>query len=78
MASSTTMPIERISARSVRLLIEKSRKYITAKVAMIEAGIARPGMMVARTFRRKRKMMNTTSTAASTRVSSASLIERLT
>src|ERR1041384_1725516 len=60
MASSTTIPIERIRARRVRLLIEKSRKYITAKVAMIDAGIASPGMKVALAFRRKRKMISTT------------------
>jgi len=77
-ASSTTMPIASVSASSVKLLIENPRKYITANVATMEAGIARPGMTVARKFRRKTKMITTTSAAAISSVSSASRIERLT
>src|SRR5947207_2327690 len=38
-ASSTTMPIAIVSASSVKLLIEKPRKYMIANVAMIDAGI---------------------------------------
>ena len=63
-ASSTTMPIARVSASRVKLLIEKPRKYMIAKVAMMDVGIARPGMIVARRLRRKMKMMTTTSAAA--------------
>ncbi len=58
--------------------MEKPRKYITAKVAMIDVGIARPGMIVARRFLRNTKMMMITSTAAISSVSCASLIERVT
>ena len=77
-ASSTTMPMASVSARSVKLLIEKPMKYMIANVATMDVGIARPGMIVARRLRRKMKMMITTSRAAISRVSSASLIERLT
>src|SRR5215204_2889385 len=78
MASSTTMPIARVSARRVKLLTEKPMKYMIANVATMDVGIARPGMIVARRLRRKMKMMITTSRAAISSVSSASLIERLT
>ncbi len=47
-----------------------------ANVATMDVGIARPGMIVARRFRRKMKMMITTSAAAMSSVSSASRIER--
>ena len=77
-ASSTTMPIARISASSVRLLIENPRKYITANVVTIDVGIASPGMIVARKFRRNTKMIRITRIAAITSVSCASLMERVT
>ena len=48
-----------------------------AKVATMDVGIARPGMMVARRLRRKTKMITTTRPAARISVSSASWIERL-
>jgi len=38
MASSTTMPMAMVSASSVKLLIEKPRKYMMANVATIDAG----------------------------------------
>ena len=63
-ASSTTMPMASVSASRVKLLIEKPRKYMIAKVATMDVGIARPGMIVARRFRRKTKMITTTSPAA--------------
>ena len=63
-ASSTTMPMARVSASRVKLLIEKPRKYMIANVATMDVGIASPGMIVARKFRRKRKMMITTRPAA--------------
>ena len=74
-ASSTTIPIARISASSVRLLIVKPSAYMTPNAAMIDVGMARPGMSVARRFRRKTKMMMTTRIAARTSVSSASRID---
>ena len=53
-------------------------KYMMANADTIDVGIARPGMIVARKLRRKRKMMTTTSRAAISKVSSASLMERFT
>ncbi|MNE72748.1 hypothetical protein D3C80_1687150 [compost metagenome] len=53
MASSTTKPVAMVSAISVRLLMEKSRKYMTAKVPTRESGTATLGIMVAGTLRRK-------------------------
>src|SRR2546428_9467234 len=73
-ASSTTMPIAIVSASRVKLLIEKPRKYMMANVATIDAGIASPGITVARTFRRNTKMINTTRIAAIRSVRRASLI----
>ena len=77
-ASSTTMPIAIVSASRVKLLIENPRKYMIAKVDTMDAGIASPGMIVARTFRRNTKMINTTRIAAMSRVRRASLIECVT
>ena len=45
--------------------MEKPRAAMIAKEPMIETGIATSGISVARQFRRKRKIMSTTSTAAS-------------
>src|SRR2546422_5748798 len=69
-ASSTTMPMAIVSASSVKLLIEKPRKYMMANVATIDAGIASPGITVARRFRRNTKMINTTD-RKSTRLNSS-------
>src|SRR6059036_4584 len=77
-ASSTTMPMAIVRASSVKLLIEKPRKYMMANVATIDAGIASPGITVARRFRRNTKMINTTRIAAIRRVRRASLIECVT
>ena len=49
-----------------------------AKVATMDAGIASPGMIVARMFRKKTKMINTTRMAAMSNVSRASSIECVT
>ncbi len=49
-----------------------------ANADTIDAGIAMPGMIVARRFLRNRKMMTITRPAAISRVSSASVIERRT
>src|SRR6266699_3771874 len=78
MASSTTMPIAIVRASSVKLLIEKPRKYMMAKVETIDAGIASPGITVARRFRRNTKMISTTRMAAIKSVRRASLIECVT
>jgi hypothetical protein len=72
------MPIASVNARSVRLLIEKPTKYMIANVETIEAGIARPGMTVARRLRKNTKMITTTRMPAMTSVSIASSIERRT
>ncbi len=77
-ASSTTMPIAIVSASRVKLLIEKPRKYMIANVATMDAGIARPGMIVARTLRRNTKMIRTTRIAAMSSVRRASPIECVT
>ena len=72
------MPIAIVNASSVKLLIEKPRKYMMANVATIDAGIASPGMIVARMFRRNTKMISTTRIAAMSNVSFASSIECVT
>ena len=77
-ASSTTIPIAMVNASSVKLLIEKPRKYRIANTVMIDVGIASPGMIVARRLRRKTKMISTTRIAAMNSVRRASLIECVT
>ena len=47
MASSTTKPVEMVSAISVRLLMLKPNMYIAAKVPTSESGTATPAMNVA-------------------------------
>ncbi len=54
MASSTTKPVEMVSAISDRLLSEKPHRCITPNVPISDSGTATPGMMVARKLRRKR------------------------
>ena len=56
MASSTTKPVEMVSAMSVRLLMLKPNMYIAAKVPMSESGTATPAMKVAASVRRKTKI----------------------
>ncbi len=53
MASSTTKPVEMVSAISDRLLSEYPHRYITPKVPIRLSGTATPGMSVARSERRK-------------------------
>ncbi len=60
MASSTTKPVEMVSAMSVRLLMLKPNMYIAAKVPMSESGTATPAMKVAERVRRKTKITPTT------------------
>ena len=52
MASSTTNPVEMVSAMRERLLRLYPHRYITAKVPISESGTAIPGMIVARSERR--------------------------
>ena len=52
MASSTTNPVEMVSAMRERLLRLYPHRYITAKVPISESGTAMPGMIVARSERR--------------------------
>jgi len=75
MASSTTKPIERVSASNDRLSMLKPRGYMSANVPTIDSGKARLGMIVARTLRRKRKITRTTNPSASSMVNLTSLTE---
>ncbi len=59
-ASSTTKPVEIVSAMSVRLFREKPSRYIAPKVPTSESGTATLGMTVPTAVRRKRKMTMTT------------------
>ena len=68
MASSTTKPMERISAIMEMLLRLKSSRYITEKVPMMEKGSAMAGIMVAEKFRRKRKITMITRARVATMV----------
>ncbi|CAB5723950.1 Uncharacterised protein [Delftia tsuruhatensis] len=65
MASSTTKPVEIVSAISVRLLIEKPARYITPKVPISDSGTAKLGISVAEALRRNTKITATTRAMAS-------------
>ena len=60
MASSTTKPVEMVSAISVRLLMEKPARYITPKVPTSDSGTATLGISVAEALRRNTKITATT------------------
>ena len=60
MASSTTKPTARVSAIRDRLFMLKSSRYMIANVPAIDIGNARLGIIVAETFRKKRKITSTT------------------
>src|SRR2546422_738842 len=60
MASSTTKPVEIVSAISVRLLRLYPRRYIAANVPTKDSGTATLGMIVADGLRRNRKITITT------------------
>src|SRR5580698_4702876 len=60
-ASSTTKPVEMVSAISVKLLRLNPSAYIAANVPTSESGTATLGMMVAAKVRRNTKMTATTS-----------------
>jgi len=72
MASSTTNPVEIVSAISERLLSEKFSRYMMAKVPTMESGTDRLGMKVAGILRRKTKITAITSTTASANSNSTS------
>ena len=75
MASSTTKPVEMVSAMSERLSMLKPARYMMPKVPMSETGTATAGISMVRKSRRKMKTTRMTSTTAMTRVRSTSLIE---
>ena len=62
-------------AKSVSVLMEKSRMMNAASVPTSDTGTASSGMTVARQFCKKMKMTNTTSASASANVWSTSLID---
>ena len=64
MASSTTKPVEIVSAIMVRLLRLKPARYITPNVPTRDSGTEKLGMIVAGTLRKNIKITNTTSTTA--------------
>jgi len=64
MASSTTKPTDSVSASIVMLLMENPSAYIAANVPTSDTGTASPGMMVAGTFRRNRKITRMTKAIA--------------
>src|ERR1700678_2108839 len=76
-ASSTTKPVEMVSAINDRLAMLKPHRYITPKVPISEIGTARPGIMVARKLRRNRKTTLTTRQNQINSVPSTSLTDAL-
>src|SRR5919108_5004014 len=59
-ASSTTKPVEIVSAISVRLLRLNPAKYMAAKVPTSDNGTATAGITVVESFLRNRKITATT------------------
>ena len=72
------MPMARTSAKSVSVLMEKSRRYTPANVPTSAMGTARQGMSVARQSCRKRYTTANTSSMASSSVRTTSSTERRT
>ena len=75
MASSTTMPMASTMANSVSVLIEKPNSCSPAKVPISDTGTASIGMSVARQLCRNTNTTASTMKAASTMVTSTSLID---
>src|SRR6202171_1754233 len=71
-ASSTTNPVEIVSAISERLSRLKPNRYIATKVPTSDKGTDRLGMMVAGRVRRNKKITRTTSATASASSNSTS------
>ena len=65
MASSTTIPMARISPSSVIMLSEKPNASITPKVPISDMGTAMTGISVARQFCSDRNTTRITSSSAS-------------
>ena len=74
-ASSTTKPVEIVSAMSVRLFRLYPSRYMTPNVPTSESGTATLGITVAASVRRKRKMTSTTSAIVSISSNSPSSTE---
>src|SRR5580698_2945190 len=74
-ASSTTKPVEMVSAINDKLSRLKPSKYITASVPTSDSGTDRLGMIVAGTLRRKTKITATTKTTDRNSSNSTSLTE---
>src|SRR5712672_2579800 len=74
-ASSTTKPVEIVSAIRVRLFRLYPSRYITPNVPIRERGTAMLGIIVAQTFRKNRNITSTTSATVRTNVNSISLSE---
>ena len=77
MASSTTNPVEIVSAISDRLSRLYPHRYMMPKVPINETGTATPGMNIVRRLRRKTKTTRITSSTATTKVNSTSRIDAL-
>ena len=75
MASSTSRPMDSAMPNMVSVLIEKPKAASTPKVPNNTTGTAMVGMSVARAFCRNRNMTRNTSTTASNRVFTTSMIE---
>ena len=75
MASSTTKPMESVSAMSDRLSKLYPRGTMTANVPTMDIGSARLGMAVAEKLRRKRKITRTTRTRAASMVTLTSFTD---
>src|ERR1700732_4003600 len=74
-ASSTTNPVEIVSAISERLSRLKPTRYMATKVPTSDKGTDRLGMMVAGRVRRNKKITTTTSATASASSNSTSATE---
>ena len=77
-ASSTTIPIAKISPNSVKRLIEKPSRYIPANAPIIDTGTAKIGISVARIFCKNRYTTAITSSTASKNVWITSSIDTFT
>src|SRR6266550_7489230 len=75
MASSTTKPVEIVSAMRERLSRLKQQSFIRPKVPTNVSGNATLGMTVAQNFRRKTKMTITTSATVSNSVNCTSVTD---
>ncbi len=77
-ASSTTSPVASVRPKSVRVLIEKFRSFISANVPISETGIVIAGISVVRQSCKNRKTTRITKTIAMASVLTTSRIDSLT